>query len=105
MSLDALEKLLAEGRDSPMLRFGLGNSYLQQGDHLRAAEHFRACVAQDPHYSAAWKMLGRTLMATGDIPGARAALARALEEARARGDKQVEREAGVFLGKLEKKSV
>ncbi|MCF6783604.1 tetratricopeptide repeat protein [Stutzerimonas stutzeri] len=100
--LDSLEKMLAQGMDNPMLRFGLGKGYLDAGDAERAVTHFRRCVELDPKYSAAWKLLGRALQSCGDLDEARAAWEKGLVAARAHGDKQAEKEMTVFLHKLDK---
>lgn len=96
------EALLAAGKDSALLRFGLGSHYLNAGEAARAAEHLRSAVAQDPAYSAAWKLLGKALQAAGDAPGAMQAWRSGIAAAEARGDKQAAREMGVFLRRLEK---
>ena len=68
MSLaENFEKMLAAGKDSALLRFSLGNAYLQAGDHARAASHLDAAVAQDAGYSAAWKLLGKARAALADF--------------------------------------
>lgn len=77
--LASLENMLAKGIDNPLLRFGLGKGYLDAGDPARAAEHLRRCVAQDPKYSAAWKLLGKALQASGDLDGARQAWQQGLQ--------------------------
>lgn len=86
--LEALEKMLAQGMDNPMLRFGLGKGYLDAGDAERAAMHFRRCVELDSNYSAAWKLLGKALQANHDADGARQAWEQGLIAAQAHGDKQ-----------------
>jgi Tfp pilus assembly protein PilF len=96
------EALLAAGKDSALLRFGLGSHYLAAGDGTRAVEHLRSAVAQDPAYSAAWKLLGKALQATGDHAGAMQAWRAGIAAAEKRGDKQAAREMGVFLRRLEK---
>lgn len=101
--LESLEQMLARGTDNPMLRFGLGKGYLDAGEPARAAEHLRRCVAQDPTYSAAWKLLGKALVACADEAGAREAWQRGLAAAAARGDKQAEREMTTFLRKLDRR--
>lgn len=101
--LESLEKMLAQGRDNAMLRFGLGKGYLDAGDSEKAAAHLRQCVQQDPQYSAAWKLLGKALQGSGDLAGARAAWEQGITAAQARGDKQAEKEMSVFLRKLDKK--
>ena len=100
--LASLENMLAKGIDNPLLRFGLGKGYLDAGDPARAAEHLRRCVAQDPKYSAAWKLLGKALQASGDLDGARQAWQQGRQAAQGHGDKQAEKEMTVFLKKLDK---
>jgi predicted Zn-dependent protease len=93
------EAMLAAGKDSPLLRFSLGNAYLQVNDAARAAPHLESAVAQDAAYSAAWKLLGKTL---GDATGARDAYTRGIAAAEAKGDKQAAKEMAVFLKRLDK---
>ncbi|MCY1352251.1 type IV pilus biogenesis/stability protein PilW [compost metagenome] len=95
--------MLAKGVDNPLLRFGLGKGYLDQGDAAKATEHLRRCVEQDPKYSAAWKLLGKALQAQGDLAAARAAWTEGLAAAQAHGDKQAEKEMTVFLKRLDKR--
>ena len=98
----ALERLLAAGHDNALLRFGLGNAYLDAADAAAAAQHLARCVALDPGYSAAWKLLGKAHAALGAADAARAAWEQGLAAARAHGDKQAEKEMAVFLRKLDK---
>lgn len=100
--LESLEKMLAKGVDNSLLRFGLGKGYLDMGEHAKAAEHLARCVAQDPKYSAAWKLLGKALQGQGDVAGARAAWQQGITAAQAHGDKQAEKEMTVFLKKLDR---
>ena len=99
---ESLEKMLAKGVDNPLLRFGLGKSWLDEGNGAEAALHLGKCVELDPKYSAAWKLLGKAYQAQGDAAGARRAWEQGLEAARAHGDKQAEKEMTVFLKKLDK---
>ena len=101
-AVERFEALLAAGKDSALLRFGLGNQYLAAGDAARAADHLRHAVTQDPTYSAAWKLLGKALAAVGDTEAAKAAYRSGIEAADSRGDKQAAREMTVFLKRLEK---
>src|SRR3989344_1772590 len=98
--LESLEKMLSQGMDNPMLRFGLGKGYLDAGQPGRAAQHLRRCVELDPRYSAAWKLLGKALQADGDKQGAHEAWESGIAAANARGDKQAEKEMSVFLRRL-----
>jgi len=104
MSADLIARLRAQlggPRDGALLRFSLGTALLQNGDPAGAATAFREAVGFDAKYSAAWKMLGKALADGGDEPAAVEAYRRGLDVARARGDKQVEREIGVFLRRIE----
>jgi predicted Zn-dependent protease len=101
-SAQRFEALLASGKDSSLLRFGLGMHYLKSGESARAAEHLRHAVKQDPHYSAAWKLLGKALAESGDFSGAIIAYRSGIEAAGRHGDKQAAKEMAVFLRRLEK---
>jgi len=105
MSADLIARLRAQlggPRDGALLRFSLGTALLQNGDPAGAASAFREAVAFDGKYSAAWKMLGKALSDSGDARAAGDAYRRGLDVARMRGDKQVEKEIGVFLRRLQK---
>ncbi len=101
-ALASFEKMLAAGRDGALLRFSLGNEYLKAGDPARAAEHLSRAVAQDPKYTAAWKLYGKALAAAGRDQDALAAYREGIAVARAKGDKQAEKEMTVFARRLEK---
>ena len=98
-----LEKLLGTPRDGALLRYSLGTEHLKAGNLERALEHLREAVARDPKYSAAWKALGRALGDAGREDEAHAAWTQGIEAARAKGDKQAEKEMTVFARRLEKK--
>ncbi|HCU96260.1 MAG TPA: hypothetical protein DHU96_27495, partial [Actinobacteria bacterium] len=76
--------------------------YLKAGEHSRAAEYLREAVASDPAYSAAWKALGKALAEDGREQEALEAYRRGIEAARAKGDKQAEKEMTVFARRLER---
>ena len=97
-----LEKLLAAGKDGALLRFGLGNAYLDAGDPATAAGHLQQAVEMNPNYSAAWKLLGKALLAAGNPAGALAAYRKGVAAAQQMGDKQTLREMQVFIRRLEK---
>jgi predicted Zn-dependent protease len=100
--IDSFEKLLANGKDSALLRFSLGSEYLKAGQAAKAAAHLRAAVAADAHYSAAWKLLGKALAQSGDIAAAKAAYDSGIAAAEAGGDKQAAKEMVVFKKRLER---
>ena len=99
---EALEKLLAAGRDNALLRFGLGNAYLAQGAHDEAIVHLRHALAFDPGYSAAWKLLGRALALAGRQAEALEAYRSGMAAAEKKGDKQALKEMQVFARRIEK---
>ena len=101
-SIADFEAMLAAGRDNALLRFSLGNEYLKQGDAARAAEHLRRAVEHDPKYSAAWKLLGKSLADMEAWQDALAAYRQGVAVAEARGDKQAAREMGVFARRIMK---
>lgn len=89
-------------RDGALLRFSLGSALLAEGDAGAAAEELRRAVGFDPAYSAAWKLLGKACLAHGDAAAAADAWRSGIDAAARRGDKQAEKEMGVFLRRLEK---
>lgn len=89
-------------RDGALLRFSLGSALLAAGDTGAAIEELRRAVAFDPTYSAAWKLLGKACLAGGDEIAAVDAWRSGIAAAAQRGDKQAEKEMGVFLRRLEK---
>src|SRR6185295_15447634 len=97
---ERFEALLAQGKDNALLRFSLGLNYLNAGEAARAAEHLRAAVAHDRDYSAAWKLLGKALAASGDAEGARQAYREGIEAAGRKGDDGVPAAAGQAAGRL-----
>jgi predicted Zn-dependent protease len=100
--ISSLEKLIGTPRDGALLRYSLGLEYAKAGDHARAAQYLREALERDPLYSAAWKALGRSLTEAGLQAEALDAYARGIEAARAKGDRQAEKEMTVFKKRLEK---
>lgn len=100
--LDNLLGMLEGGRDSPMLRFSLGDLFLKRGDAQAAASHLAEAVRQDTGYSAAWKLYGRALAQSGRTDHAQQAFERGIEVAEAHGDKQAAKEMRVFLKRLQR---
>jgi predicted Zn-dependent protease len=102
MDIQALEKMLASGVDTPLLRFGMGKAYLDGGNVERAIEHLRRCVEIDPKYSAAWKLLGKALLLQEDRDAASIAWERGIAVSIEMGDRQAGKEMEVFLRRLRK---
>ena len=99
---EKLEKLLAQGRDSALLRFGLGDACLKEHDAEQAALHLAQATAQQPGYSAAWKLLGKALQQLGRLEEAQAAWTTGVAVARQQGDLQAVKEMTVIVKRLQK---
>lgn len=98
----SLRKQCDGPRDGALLRFSLGNALLADGDAGAAIEEFTRATGFDPSYSAAWKLLGKACLASGDEAAAADAWRHGIVAASQRGDKQAEKEMTVFLRRLDK---
>lgn len=96
-----LEKLLAAGKDSPLLRFSLGSEYAKAGDAEAAVAHLRRALELDPAYSAAWKLLGKALAGAGRLQEALDTYRQGIRIAEGKGDKQAAKEMAVFARRIE----
>lgn len=68
MQPDAIENLRAMRggpRDGVLLRMSLANALLANSDMPAAITELHEALRFDPGYSAAWKLLGKTLAGTG----------------------------------------
>jgi len=97
-----LENMLAAGHDSALLRFSLGDLLFKEGDLRGAIHHLAQAVAQEPDYSAAWKLYGRALAADGDPAKAVETLDRGIAVAEQQGDRQAVKEMQVFRKRARK---
>ena len=98
-----LRKQAGGPRDGALLRFSIGNALMAEGDIAGAVAEFRAATGFDPRYSAAWKLLGSALDASGDSSAAEAAWEQGIAVAQERGDTQAAKEMQVFLRRLRKR--
>lgn len=103
--ISRLESLLAGGRDSALLRYTLGKAYVDEGMAQLGQGHLRRALDMDPHYSVAWKYLGKACLDLGEAQQARAAWLRGQACAEERGDAQVVKELAVFLRRLDKQGL
>ncbi|AYM79492.1 hypothetical protein D9M09_09610 [Janthinobacterium agaricidamnosum] len=99
---EQLEKLLAQGRDSALLRFGLGDACLKDNDAEQTVIHLAQATQQQTSYSAAWKLLGKALLQLGRLDEAQAAWTTGVTVAQQQGDLQAVKEMTVFLKRLQK---
>ena len=97
---ESLESLLAGGKDNAALRVALATRYLAAGKVELAVEHAQAAVDRDAEYSAAWRVLGKTLTAAGRDDAGRQAYEQGINVAERRGDRQAAKEMQVFLRRL-----
>ncbi|OEZ69334.1 tetratricopeptide repeat protein [Janthinobacterium sp. HH103] len=102
MLREQLEKLLAQGRDSALLRFGLGDACLKDNDAEQAVIHLAQATQQQTSYSAAWKLLGKALLQLGRLDEAQAAWSTGVTVAQQQGDLQAVKEMTVFVKRLQK---
>ncbi|MEH6628517.1 MAG: hypothetical protein V7739_18920 [Motiliproteus sp.] len=100
--IEGLEKLLASGKDSPELRFGLGNAYLGENLPQQAELHLNACIDQKPSYTAAWKLLGKALYQQHRLLESLDRYRKGIEIAERQGDIQAQKEMIVFIKRIEK---
>ena len=91
------EQMLALGKDNALLRFTLGSAFYKQERFDEAVEHLQKAVEYTADYTAAWKILGRSLIASERYQEASEALQQGIHVAQSKGDKQAEKEMKVFL--------
>jgi Tfp pilus assembly protein PilF len=99
---DNLEKMLADGKDSALLRYSLGAEYLKEDAFEQAVAHLALAVATDPGYSAAWKLYGKALAGLGRHKAALDAFDRGIAVAEHKGDVQAAKEMKVFRKRVVK---
>ncbi len=100
VALASLRAMCGGPRDGALLRVSLANVLLAREDRNNAVAELRRALDFDPDYSAAWKLLGKTLADDGNINAAIDAYHSGIATAIKRGDKQAEKEMGVFLRRL-----
>lgn len=103
-TVENLEKMLAEGNDNALLRYGLADAYFKRAEYGKAVSHLTSAVGQNPDYSAAWKLLGKSHSEAGQADEAVRAFQRGIAVAERKGDVQAAKEMKVFLRRLAEKS-
>jgi len=104
MNIDALEKMLEQGQDNFLLRYGLGQALLKNGESCEAIPHLQAALEFDGQHSSSWKLLGKALSLEGLNEQAIDAFVTGIGVAESRGDIQAVKEMKVFLKRLKKRS-
>ena len=100
MDINALKNLLKQGQDSLILRFGLGQALLKQGEATEAIVHLCKALEFDAEYSAALKLLGKAYVNNNQNDKAIDTYTRGIEIAERKGDIQAAKEMNVFLKRL-----
>jgi len=95
-----LLSMLEQGQDNALIRFSLGNAYLNSKDYKKAIEHLALALKHDPEYSAAWKLYGKALVSAGNNNEAIKAYQQGIATAEDKGDIQAAKEMKVFLKRL-----
>lgn len=102
MDRGKLEQMLAAGTDNVMLRYALASELVKAGLAGEAIGHLERAVELSPDHSASWKLLGKTLAASGEAARAVDAYERGIAIAERRKDIQAVKEMTVFLKRLRK---
>ena len=95
-----LQSILEQGQDNALIRFSLGNEYLNSKNYEQAIEHLALALKHDPDYSAAWKLYGKALAGAGNNDEAITAYQQGIEIAENKGDIQAAKEMRVFIKRL-----
>lgn len=99
-SPEALERLLAAGRDGALLRMSLALAWHRRDDPQTALLHLAKALAFDADFTAAHRLQGLIGLELGDKAQAEAAFAKGLEVAQRRGEMQLVKELTVRLRRL-----
>jgi len=100
MNIEALQKLLDQGQDNLLLRFGLGQALLKDGQVTEAIMHLEKALEFDPAHSASLKLLGKAYTAAGETNRAIEVFTEGIEQVEQKGDIQAAKEMNVFLKRL-----
>ena len=95
--VEMLRGFLSRDENDEVSWFGLGRVLMELDRAAEAREAFSQAVKIKPHYTAAYRDLGRAWLACGDAQAASGALERGIEVAERTGDLQTRREMEVFL--------
>ena len=85
---------------NPLFRFSLGQALWTEGDAAGAIEHLRLAADSKADWMMPRILLGKSLLAVGDKPAAKAVFAAALALAVAQGHEEPEEELRAVLALL-----
>jgi Tfp pilus assembly protein PilF len=95
-----LLELLEDEPDDALLRFTLGQAYLEADDPAAALPHLERVLVIEPRYTAAYRSLGTALERLARPADATSAWERGIAVADETGDIQAGKEMGVLLARL-----
>jgi Tfp pilus assembly protein PilF len=84
--IEMLKSLLAEDPANKFARYGLAMEYSKAGQLDTAVSEFRALIAADPNYCAAYFHAGQTLEKCGEVEDARTMYQQGVDAATRSGD-------------------
>jgi Flp pilus assembly protein TadD len=87
--IEPLKKVLAMDPTDDVAWFGLGKSYMDDGNFEEAANALRQCVTVKPTYSAAYYALAQSLHKLGRLDECRTICATGIEVSAKNGDAMV----------------
>ncbi|ADC72755.1 TPR repeat-containing protein [Thioalkalivibrio sp. K90mix] len=100
--IERFQNMLDGGQDSAMLRFSLGNALATDGQKEAAIPHLERALELDGGYSAAWKLLAKTLVDLERSQAALSACERGIAIATEKGDLQAAKEMEVYAKRARK---
>ncbi len=84
--LDVLKQMLAQDPGNSFARYGLAMELSKSGDVKDAVAEFKALLASDSTYVAAYYHCGQSLEKLGDLEGARAIYEEGIKASAKKGD-------------------
>lgn len=100
MNIEALQNMLNQGQDNLLLRYGLAQALLKDGQAEQAVEHLLKALEFDPQHSAAYKLLGKAYSESLQTEHAISTYEKGIAVAEQKGDIQAAKEMKVFLKRL-----
>lgn len=98
-----LQGLLDSGQDSAMLRLSLASALIAADRAAEAVAHLERSLELDAGYSAAYRLLGKSLLAMEEHRRALEVCERGIAVARSKGDLQAAKEMEVFARRARKR--
>jgi Tfp pilus assembly protein PilF len=98
--LDILKQMLAQDPGNSFARYGLAMEYAKTGELKSAVDQFKALIAADSLYVAAYFHCGQTLEKLGELDEARAVYEQGISASTKKGDTHTRGEIEAALSML-----